>query len=203
MKKIFLTLFCGVIIIFSLFACDKNNDKEPKAPDWRALITEYDAWADEYVIFQTAYRADPTDTELISQLEGWASQLEGWTKKTNDMFNALYDYPSEKNEFTSELSRITKKIVEGITDDVTDAEINALLDEYDAWADDYVAFFEIHKDDRNTAEFNSELTVLMTEMAEWTQKVNDMSARIKDSNKLASFSSKVAVIAEKVASAYN
>lgn len=203
MKKFFLMLLCGVLML-SVFACSEPKKTDPEeAPDWEALLFEYDEWATEYVNFLIAYKKDPTNPVTSAMVGRWPSEIAEWKEQTDAMFAALKDFPTERNAYIKELSRITKRLTDAAGDTVTEAEINTFLSEYNKWADKYVAFFAAHKDDKKSPEYQTGLTELMTESTEWIGKVKTMTERIIDPTLRASFSAETAKIAAKIASANN
>ncbi len=112
MKKFLLMLLCGALML-SIFACSEPKKTEPKeAPDWETLLAEYDEWATEYINCLIAFKADPTNPVTLAMMERWPSELAEWKEQTDEMFKALKDFPTERSEYTAELSRITKRITD-------------------------------------------------------------------------------------------
>lgn len=205
MKKYLLMLLCGALML-SFFACGEPKKTEPPKkdpPDWEELIEEYDEWATEYVTFRRAYKANPTNPVIMDSIGRWPNNIKEWGERTAEMLNALKDFKEEKNAYVAELKRISQKLTDIATDEVTSDEVDAFLAEYDAWADEYVAFFEAHKDDKTSQEYRSGLNDLIFETSEWSNKINNMNLRIEDSALLTSFTAEIAKIAGKLWTANN
>ncbi len=203
MKRILTMLLCGALML-TFFACNEPKKSDPPKqdpPEWEELIEEYDEWATEYVNWQKAFKANPNSPVVMDALGRWPNEIAEWIDRTNEMFLALSDFPEEKSAFVAEINRISKEISGGVSDDATSADVDTFLDEYDAWADEYVAFYEAHKDDKVSQEYRDGVNELIFESIDWTNKINNMELRIKDADLKTTFTAGVATIAAKIAAA--
>ncbi len=195
MKKILLMLLCGALML-SVFACDKQEKTDPPKmdpPDWEELTDEYDEWASECVNYQASYRKDPENPVNQNMLKKWPRDIKDWNERIAEMLDELKDFPEEKSAYIAELKKISKKLTGIEAETATKAEADALLDEYEAWADSYVAFEEAH-DSKVSQEYKSGFNDYVFELAVYGNKINSIKLRLEDAEALADFTAEIARI---------
>ncbi len=204
MKKLLLMLLCGALML-SFVACndEKKPDQPPKAdpPAWEELIEEYDEWATEYVNWQNFFKEDPNHPVAMDALTRWPDEIEEWIDRTNEMYASLEGFNEERAAFVTEINKISKKISGMDTDEAKSEDVQAFLSEYDAWADEYVAFYAAYAENQYSQEFRDGVNNLIFESIDWTNKINVMTSRINDAELLATFTAGVAASAAKIAGA--
>lgn len=87
---------------------DKNTDSDTS---WREFLAEYEDWVDRYIELVNKYKADPTNTELLSEYTDMLSDLTEWSEKSSDVQLDVTD-PTEAAEYAAELLRIVNKLNE-------------------------------------------------------------------------------------------
>ena len=134
MKKI-LSLICSLALIFSLVACNTENNikqenlsnqnpqingeasdistESSSSAEWRQFLKEYEEWVDKYIVVYNKYKSNPTDLSILSDYTDMAAQLVEWSEKTENVQKELESAsPEELSEYSKELLRIAGKMTE-------------------------------------------------------------------------------------------
>lgn len=134
MKKI-LSLICSLALIFSLVACNTDNNikqenlsnqnpqingeasnistESSSSAEWRQFLKEYEEWVDKYIVVYNKYKSNPTDLSILSDYTDMAAQLVEWSEKTENVQKELESASSEElAEYSKELLRIAGKMTE-------------------------------------------------------------------------------------------
>ena len=134
MKKI-LSLICSLALIFSLVACNTENNikqenlsnqnpqingeasdisnESSSSAEWRQFLKEYEEWVDKYIVVYNKYKSNPTDLSILSDYTDMAAQLVEWSEKTENVQKELESASSEElAEYSKELLRIAGKMTE-------------------------------------------------------------------------------------------
>ena len=134
MKKI-LSLICSLALIFSLVACNTDNNikqenlsnqnpqingeasnistESSSSAEWRQFLKEYEEWVDKYIVVYNKYKSNPTDLSILSDYTDMAAQLVEWSEKTENVQMELESASSEElAEYSKELLRIAGKMTE-------------------------------------------------------------------------------------------
>lgn len=82
----------------------------------------------------------------------------------------------------------------------SDAEWKQFLKEYEEWVDEYIEITKKYQDNPSDMSILSDYTDMMTEMAEWTSKAEDMEKELEDASpaELAEYSAELLRIAAKI-----
>lgn len=82
----------------------------------------------------------------------------------------------------------------------SDAEWKQFLKEYEEWVDEYIEITKKYQDNPSDLSILSDYTDMMTEMAEWTSKAEDMEKELEDASpaELAEYSAELLRIAAKI-----
>ena len=82
----------------------------------------------------------------------------------------------------------------------SDAEWKQFFKEYEEWVDEYIEITKKYKDNPSDMSILSDYTDMMTEMAEWTSKAEDMEKELEDASpaELAEYSAELLRIAAKI-----
>lgn len=207
MKKFLLMLLCGALML-SIVACnsDKKTDNPPAGdpPAWEELIEECDEWADDYVNFKNAYKANPNSPVVMDSLGRWMNEIDEWWTSLDEMLESLASFKTEKAKFLAELKKISAKMSGDVKTDATADDVEAFLDEYNTWAEDtYLAFFEQFKDDKVSQDYRNGYNDRVFETISWSVRIYNMKLRIADSTLLNDFENGIDEITGKLASANN
>lgn len=219
MKKTLLILLCGILML-SLFACDGSNkddsskgNEPPKnnqgqkpevdPPEWEELIDEYDEWANECVNYRKSYEKDPENPVNQNMLKKWPRDIYDWEQRVAEMFDELKDFSEEKGKFVDELKKISTKLTGVEITPATQEEIDTFINEYKAWADEYVAFEEENKDNKVSQAYKRARNDYVFELAYWGNMTANFNLRIEDADALESFNAEIAKIDEKAATLIN
>ena len=110
MKK----LLAGILLIallLSLGACGTGGATKDLDPDFKAAMDSYEEFVDEYVAFMKKYKANPTDTSLLSSYSDYmskysklASDFAKWGNKELSSAEAAY--------YAEVQARVSKKLLE-------------------------------------------------------------------------------------------
>lgn len=134
MKKI-LSLICSLALIFSLVACNTENNikqenlsnqnpqingeasdistESSSSAEWRQFLKEYEEWVDKYIVVYNKYKSNPSDLSILSDYTDIAAQLVEWSEKTENVQKELESAsPEELSEYSKELLRIAGKMTE-------------------------------------------------------------------------------------------
>ena len=134
MKKI-LSLICSLALIFSLVACNTDNNikqenlsnqnpqingeasnistESSSSAEWSQFLKEYEEWVDKYIVIYNKYKSNPTDLSILSDYTDMAAQLVEWSEKTENVQKELESASSEElAEYSKELLRIAGKMTE-------------------------------------------------------------------------------------------
>ena len=134
MKKI-LSLICSLALIFSLVACNTENNikqenlsnqnpqingeasdisnESSSSAEWRQFLKEYEEWVDKYIVVYNKYKSNPSDLSILSDYTDMAAQLVEWSEKTENVQKELESASSEElAEYSKELLRIAGKMTE-------------------------------------------------------------------------------------------
>lgn len=134
MKKI-LSLICSLALIFSLVACNTDNNikqenlsnqnpqingeasdistESSSSAEWRQFLKEYEEWVDKYIVVYNKYKSNPSDLSILSDYTDIAAQLVEWSEKTENVQKELESAsPEELSEYSKELLRIAGKMTE-------------------------------------------------------------------------------------------
>ncbi len=202
MKKILLMLLCGALML-SVFACDKpkkqNNPPKMDPPDWEELTDEYDDWASECVNYRKSYEKAPDNPVNQNMLKKWPRDIADWEVRVAEMLEELKDFPEEKSAYIAELKNISKKLTGIEATAATQDEIDTFLSEYEAWADEFVAYEKANEDNKVSEAYKSKHNDYVFESAYWGNLKASFNLRIEDADKLSSFNTEVASIEAKIA----
>ncbi len=80
-------------------------------------------------------------------------------------------------------------------------EWKEFLEEYEAWVDDYIEITKKYKNNPSDVSILSDYTTMMTEMADWTTKTEDMEKELEEASpdELVEYSAELVRIAAKLA----
>ena len=84
-----------------------------------------------------------------------------------------------------------------------DVEWRKFLKEYEDWVDDYVAMMKKYKENPTDMSILSDYTEMVSEMADWTSKADEIELSIVDTNDALEYSSELLRIAGKLAKVVN
>ena len=80
---------------------------------WREFLKEYEAWVDSYVALMKKYKANPTDTSLLTEYANMMNQVAEWSTKCDEMEKELESAsPEELAEYAAEVARIAGKMAQ-------------------------------------------------------------------------------------------
>ena len=125
-KKISLVLLTAFVIFTSSCGIGKSINKNSNDLatenvqeevsenfEWKQFLKEYEDWVDKYIEITKKYKENSTDITILSDYTKMLNELSEWTEKTEEAGKKLEEVsPSELAEFSSELSRISAKILE-------------------------------------------------------------------------------------------
>ena len=112
------------------------------------------------------------------------------------------------NDSTStKTNAVSSEIEENIDSIQTDSQENnndsaewkEFLKDYENWVDDYIEIVKKQKENPTDLTLLSEYTNMLSELTEWTEKADDISASIKDTDDALEYSKEVLRIAGKLA----
>lgn len=130
MKKLLAILLVAIMAV-SLSACgekqsddnggEANNVSQSEVSsdsvtssgneEWRQFINDYDAWVDNYIAIVKKYKANPTDTSILSDYTKLVSETADWAKRADNIRVELKD-ADEALEYSQELLKISNKLME-------------------------------------------------------------------------------------------
>lgn len=126
------------------------------------------------------------------------------TKDKNvTIYYAKNDYTYEKPKEENTNSTTNNVAVNNTTTSAsTGSDWQQFLKEYEAWADEYVAFLKKYKDNPSNPSFISEYTKLIGETSEWLEKSKKYEDSLKDlsTNDLSEYMKTITRISEKMSS---
>ncbi|MBQ5911257.1 MAG: hypothetical protein IIW94_04550 [Clostridia bacterium] len=117
--------------------------------------------------------------------------------ESDDISSVLLD----ENESDSEDTATTSSIEESSEETSTDDGWRDFLKEYEEWADKYIAVVKKYKSNPSDLSILTEYTSLITELADWTERADDLSNSIVDVKDAAEYSAELVRIAAKIAEA--
>jgi len=122
MKKL-LALVIVVVLSLPLVACGGNAETPAGTQsgggssqvatgtaEWKTFLKEYEEWVDDYVALVKKYKANPTDTSILTDYTNMANKLSEWTAKLDKVENELANDTAALAEYTKEVARIAKKL---------------------------------------------------------------------------------------------
>ena len=118
MKRL-IVIALSAALIFALCACG-STEKAPTDPpaetvleetsEWEVFIAEYDAWVDKYIEIVNKYKADPTDTSILTDYTEMAGQVAEWSTKAESFTEELKNSPKDAEKYAAELLKIANKL---------------------------------------------------------------------------------------------
>lgn len=124
MKKV-LSLFLFAVLLLSLTACRKEENKEANVvvsstvqetttttatTAWKQFLIDYDGFVDEYVEIIKKYKENPADMSILSDYTDMVSKASEWSQKAYTLEEDLE--VEESLEYSAELLRILQKITD-------------------------------------------------------------------------------------------
>ena len=112
MKKIVLCII-ALMMVLGLCACTTANTSDnPSAEkaEWEKFIDDYNKWTDEYVEIVNKYKANPTDTSILTDYTEMTSEVTEWADKADTITEELSNSPSDAAKFAEELLKISNKL---------------------------------------------------------------------------------------------
>lgn len=119
MKKLLAIIMC-LVLVFSFAACGENantntdTDTEVKTEEtsyeFESFLDEYEEWVDEYIELYNKYKANPTDTALITEYTELAGEVATWADKADEVKAELEGDPDALKEYTERLAKIATKL---------------------------------------------------------------------------------------------
>lgn len=82
-----------------------------------------------------------------------------------------------------------------------DAKWKQFLKDYEAWVDDYIAIVKKYKNNPTDMSILSDYTEMVSEMAEWSEKADEIELELEDTDEALEYSKEVLRIAGKLAEA--
>ncbi len=77
--------------------------------EWRQFLKDYEAWVDDYIEIVKKYKANPSDTSILSDYTEMTSKVVEWSEKADEIASELED-TSAALEYSKELLRIAEKL---------------------------------------------------------------------------------------------
>ncbi len=104
---------------------------------------------------------------------------------------------------TSENTQDKNNSTDAENDTETNVEWKQFLEEYEEWVDEYIEITKKYKDNPSDISILSDYTEMMTELADWSTKTEDMEKELSNASpaELAEYSAELARIAAKIAKA--
>lgn len=124
MKKV-LSLFLFAVLLLSLTACRKEENKEANVvvsstvqetttttatTAWKQFLIDYDGFVDEYVEIIKKYKENPADMSILSDYTDMVTKASEWSQKAYTLEEDLE--VEESLEYSAELLRILQKITD-------------------------------------------------------------------------------------------
>ena len=82
-----------------------------------------------------------------------------------------------------------------------DAEWKQFLKDYEAWVDDYITIVKKYKDNPSDMSILSDYTEMVSEMADWTERADEIELELADTSAALEYSAELLRIAGKLAEA--
>ena len=112
----------------------------------------------------------------------------------DNMLSSLFE--EEQNDLATETSSMKEQ-----SNDNSNDGWKAFLKEYEEWADKYISVMKKYKANPTDLSILSEYTTLVAELADWTERADDISNEIVDISDAAEYSAEIIRIAAKIAKA--
>lgn len=117
----------------------------------------------------------------------------------------IEEIPDEKEavitEEPEEESNDTEASESDDTSSSDDAEWRQFIKDYEAWVDEYIELLEKYTDDPTDMSILADYTEMLGEMAEWTEKADELELELEDTDEALEFSTELLRIAEKLSKA--
>lgn len=87
-----------------------NNGASSSNSNWRQVISEYEAWVNDYVDFMKKYNNSSNKSAMLSDYSRLLSEMTEWTQKVEGIQDEMTT--SDMNEYLQMLTRINQKLSE-------------------------------------------------------------------------------------------
>ena len=128
-----------------------------------------------------------------------------YLKKTSDSQEIPKEDDSEDEDLTDEDDSSVDETASSETENDTttgdDAEWKQFLKDYEAWVDDYIAIVKKYKDNPSDMTILSDYTEMVSEMADWTERADEIELELEDTSAAIEYSAELLRIAGKLAEA--
>ncbi len=187
----------------------KKRPEEIEYSDWSDVRSnEYELWSD--------MRSDVYEhwSDARSDVYSFWSDLrsELYSDDTDDAKDEIEDFREDvekmKKKVSSSTVAPTTTSVPATTSDAADttsnktkAEWKQFLKDYEAWVDDYIAIVKKYKNNPTDMSILSDYTDMVSEMAEWTKRADEIELDLEDTSEALEYSAELLRIAGKLAEA--
>lgn len=130
-----------------------------------------------------------------------------YLKKTSDN-QEIPKLEDENDDVDEDLTEKEDNSVDNTTSSETekdssgdDAEWKQFLKDYEAWVDDYITIVKKYKDNPTDMSILSDYTEMVSEMADWTERADEIELELEDTDAALEYSTELLRIAGKLAEA--